>query len=265
MIDIVWETGPAGASRRSRSSSRSSSPARPCSARRCTTPPTCARSASASATRCSSRAATTSSRTSRRSSRSAARAAEPPPKCPTCGAPLVDRGRVPRLPQRRVPRPRRGAHRELDRRAIGVLEWGDKLIEQLVEAKLVQRAGRPLQARSVSRHRRARAPRREDREEVPGEAQARLPLTLPVFLAALGIENFALQTAQAARRGGLRHDREGARGQRRASSPGIPGLGPIKAASIVRGLRARERRRSSACSPPGIVPVTPERGRRSPG
>src|SRR5262249_9098100 len=88
------------------------------------------------------------------------------------------------------------------------------------------------------------------------QLKSRLPVTLPVFIAALGMDNFALQTAKLLVSAGYRSI-ESMLAAKEAALAGITGIGPIKAASIVRGLRSREaevKRRLGA----GIVPVTPE-------
>jgi DNA ligase (NAD+) len=79
--------------------------------------------------------------------------------------------------------------------ALGILEWGDKLIAQLVEAKLVAEPAdlyklKPEQIANLERRGMIIA------KKVLENLKAVLPLSLAKFLAALGIENFGLQTAK---------------------------------------------------------------------
>ncbi len=180
--------------------------------------------------------------------------AEPPTTCPTCGSALLVEGEYllcrnaacQALVEGRI-------HNWIE--AIGALEWGDKLIQQLVEAKLVREPA-DLYALSVADI--AGLERRGEKiaKKCLDELRGRLPLTLPVFLAALGIENFALQTARLLVAAGydtldkLLTATEG-------DLAGLMGLGPIKAASIVRGLKGRADEIQRLLDA-GIVPVRPE-------
>ena len=78
---------------------------------------------------------------------------------------------------------------------VGALEWGDKLSEQLVEAKLVRE---PADLYRLEWKQIAGLDRRGEKsaKKCLAELSSRLPLTLPVFIAALGMDNFALQTAR---------------------------------------------------------------------
>ncbi|HVY45421.1 MAG TPA: BRCT domain-containing protein, partial [Minicystis sp.] len=88
------------------------------------------------------------------------------------------------------------------------------------------------------------------------ELKNRLPLTLPVFLAALGMENFALQTARLLVSAGFDAIPKLLAANEEVLAA-IPGLGPIKAANVVRGLRSREAEIQRLLDA-GIVPVAPE-------
>jgi DNA ligase (NAD+) len=135
-----------------------------------------------------------------------------------------------------------------------VLEWGDKLVEQLVERGLV-REPRDLYALSASDLAGLERQGKKSAENALVELRARLPLSLPVFLAALGIEGFGLQTARLLVAAGYR-ELPRLLGAEEAALAAIHGLGGVKAASIVRGLRARagEIERLLAA---GISPVAP--------
>jgi DNA ligase (NAD+) len=139
--------------------------------------------------------------------------------------------------------------------AIGALEWGEKLIEQLVEAKLVRE---PRDLYALTWQQIAGLDRRGEKsaKKCLAELEARLPLSLPVFVAALGMDNFALQTARLLVAAGY-DTIEKLLAAREDQLASVSGLGPIKAASIVRGLAARrdEIHRLLAA---GIVPITPK-------
>jgi DNA ligase (NAD+) len=139
--------------------------------------------------------------------------------------------------------------------AIGALEWGDKLVEQLVEAKLVRE---PRDLYKLTWEQIAGLDRRGEKsaKKCLAELTARLPLTLPVFIAALGMDNFALQTAKLLVTAGYRTI-EAMLGASEADLAAINGLGAIKAASIMRGLGAR-REEIQRLLDAGIVPVTPD-------
>ena len=139
--------------------------------------------------------------------------------------------------------------------AIGALEWGDKLIEQLVAAKLVRE---PADLYKLTWEDIAALDRRGEKsaKKCLDELQRRLPLTLPVFIAALGMDNFALETARLLVAAGYSTiDKMLAAKEEELAV--IKGLGKIKAASIVKGLAARsaEIGRLRAA---GIEPVTPQ-------
>jgi DNA ligase (NAD+) len=139
--------------------------------------------------------------------------------------------------------------------AIGAMEWGEKLVEQLVEAKLVRE---PVDLYKLTWEQIAGLDRRGEKsaKKCLQELHSRLPLTLPVFIAALGMDNFALQTAKLLVSAGYKTI-DAMLGANEADLAAINGLGPIKAASIVRGLSAR-RDEIQRLRDGGIEPVTPD-------
>jgi DNA ligase (NAD+) len=181
-------------------------------------------------------------------------AAEPPTQCPTCSSQLTVEGEY-LLCRNAECRALVEGRIQNWIGAIGALEWGDKLIEQLVEAKLVRE---PADLYKLTVADIAKLDRRGEKiaKKCLKELTSRLPLTLPVFLAALGIESFALQTARLLFSAGYTSI-EKLLTATEGDLAAIPGLGPIKAASIVRGLRGRaeEIQRLLAA---GIVPVSHE-------
>ena len=90
------------------------------------------------------------------------------------------------------------------------------------------------------------------------QLKSRLPITLPVFIAALGMDSFALQTAKLLVAAGF-NTIEKMLAAREDQLAAIMGLGPLKAASIVRGLKSREEEIHRLLAA-GIVPVTPQEG-----
>jgi DNA ligase (NAD+) len=182
-------------------------------------------------------------------------AAEAPSGCPVCKAPLAVEGEY--LVCRND-----GACRALIEGrlqnwidAIGALEWGDKLIEQLVDAGLVKE---PVDLYALKVSDIANLERRGEKsaKKCLDQLTSRLPLTLPVFIAALGIENFALQTARLLVSAGY-DTIEKMLAAKEGELASIQGLGPVKAASIVRGLGKR-REEIERLLAAGIVPVSPE-------
>jgi DNA ligase (NAD+) len=138
--------------------------------------------------------------------------------------------------------------------AIGALEWGDKLIAQLVAAKKITEPAdlyrlKPEDIAALERRGEKSAKKAID------QLTSRLPLTLPVFLAGLGIENFAIQTARLLVTAGYN-----TLDKLLAATPeelaGIPGLGAIKAGAIVRGLASRKDAIQRLLDV-GVVPVPP--------
>jgi DNA ligase (NAD+) len=139
--------------------------------------------------------------------------------------------------------------------AVGALEWGDKLIEQLVEAKLVKE---PADLYKLGWEQIAALDRRGEKSAKKSldQLKSKLPITLPVFIAALGMDNFALQTAKLLVSAGYRTI-EAMLGAKEEDLAAINGLGPIKAKSIVKGLASRKDEIQRLLDA-GIVPVTPD-------
>ena len=136
--------------------------------------------------------------------------------------------------------------------AVGCLDWGEKLIAQLVEAELVSE---PADLYKLKPAQIANLERRGDviAKKVLDNLRAQLPLSLPKFLAALGIENFGLQTAKALVAAGF-DSLEKVQAAKLAELSVLPGVGPAKAKAVVDGLAVRkaEIKRLLAV---GVVPV----------
>lgn len=95
-------------------------------------------------------------------------------------------------------------------------------------------------------------------KKILANLQAKLPLSLPLFLASLGIEHFALQTAKLIVGNGF-DTLEKVRKATEAEIAAIPGLGPSKARVVVEGLRARSAEIERLLAV-GVVPVAPSHG-----
>lgn len=181
-------------------------------------------------------------------------AAEIPTTCPVCAAPLSIEGEY-LLCRNASCRALIEGRIENWIAAIGALEWGDKLIAQLVEAKLVRE---PADLYKLTVDDIANLDRRGEKsaKKCLDQLRSRLPLTLPVFLAALGIEGFAIQTARLLVAAGYTTI-DALLAASEADLAGIPGLGAIKAGLILRGLRGRKEEIDRLIAA-GIVPVTQE-------
>ncbi len=163
--------------------------------------------------------------------------AEPPTRCSVCDADLQIEGEylMCRNPQCSALIEGR-IHNWID--AIGALEWGDKLIATLVAKGAVQE---PLDLYRLTVSDIARLERHGEKsaQNALEQLHARLPLQLPVFLAALGIEGFSTQTARLVVSAGF----DTIEAVLSASEPelaAIGGLGDIKARQVVGGLQVRE-------------------------
>jgi DNA ligase (NAD+) len=137
--------------------------------------------------------------------------------------------------------------------AQGILEWGETLIAQLVAAKLVNEPAdlyrlKPEQIAQLDRRGMVIA------TKVLKNLRAQLPLSLPKFLAALGIENFGAQTAKAIVGAGFDSLTRVMGAKVDALAP-IPGVGPAKAKAVVAGLKARSAEIARLLKV-GVVPVT---------
>ncbi|MFT3697754.1 MAG: NAD-dependent DNA ligase LigA [Kofleriaceae bacterium] len=176
--------------------------------------------------------------------------AKPPTKCPTCKSTLVKVGEYLACRNRECQALIEGRIENwID--ALGVLEWGDKLINQLVEAELVTEPAdlyklKPEQIAKLERRGMVIA------KKVLDNLKAQLPISLPKFLAALGIENLGLQTAKAivAKFDSL----EKVQAAKEAELAALPGVGPAKGKSAFAGIAERkaEIKRLIAV---GVVPV----------
>jgi DNA ligase (NAD+) len=178
--------------------------------------------------------------------------AQPPERCGTCGAPLQKVGEY-------------LVCRNKECLAIvtgriqnwvgvqGVLEWGEKLILQLVEAKLVKE---PADLYRLKVEDIASLERRGElsAQKCLDNLRAQLPLSLPVFLAALAVENFGLQTAKAIVAGGF-DTLEKVQKATFEELAALPGVGPAKAKAVTDGLKEREGEIARLLEV-GVVPVS---------
>jgi DNA ligase (NAD+) len=136
--------------------------------------------------------------------------------------------------------------------AQGILDWGEKLISQLVEAKLAREPAdlyklKPEQIANLERRGMVIA------QKVLDNLRAQLPLSLAKFLAALGIENFGLQTAKAMVAAGL-DSIEKVQAASLAELAAISGVGPAKGKAAFEGLKARKAEIARLLAV-GVVPV----------
>jgi DNA ligase (NAD+) len=179
-----------------------------------------------------------------------------PTTCATCNAALTRRGEYlvcVNLKCRAIVEGR-------IRRWVGVQdihEWGDKLIAQLVEAKLVSE---PADLYRLTLENVAGLERRGTliAKKVIENLKAKLPLSLPIFLASLGIDDFALETAKLLVSNGY-DTLEKVQAATAEELAALKGMGEIKAKAVVKGLesRAEEIQRLLAV---GVVPVAPSAG-----
>ena len=183
--------------------------------------------------------------------------AKPPSKCPTCSAGLEKVGEY--LACRNYKKCQALIEGRIENwiDAQGILEWGDKLINQLVEAKLVNEPAdlyklKPQQIANLERRGMVIA------QKVLDNLRATLPLSLPKFLAALGIENFGLQTAKTIANAGF-DSLDKVQAATQAELSAIPGVGPAKGKAVFEGLKDRkdEIKRLLAV---GVVPVAKAQG-----
>lgn len=178
--------------------------------------------------------------------------ARPPTKCPTCRSALEKIGEYIACRNRKCQALVEGRIENwID--AQGILDWGDKLITQLVEAKLVTEPAdlyklRPQQIASLERRGMVIA------QKVLDNLRAQLPLSLPKFLAALGIENFGLQTAKTIVSAGF-DSLDKVQGASLAELSGIPGVGPSKGKAVFDGMKERKAEIARLLAV-GVVPVT---------
>jgi DNA ligase (NAD+) len=138
-----------------------------------------------------------------------------------------------------------------------ILEWGDKLIAQLVEAKLVRE---PADLYRLKVDDIAKLERRGEliAKKVLANLHAKLPLTLPVFLASLGIDDFALETAKLIIAAGY-DTLDKVQSATIEELALLKGMGDIRAKAVVTGLAARKAEIERLLAA-GIVPVAPSAG-----
>ncbi|MCW5834535.1 MAG: NAD-dependent DNA ligase LigA, partial [Labilithrix sp.] len=179
-----------------------------------------------------------------------------PESCAACGAALGRRGEYLVCTNREC----RAIVEGRIRRWVGaqdILELGDKLIAQLVEAKLVRE---PADLYRLKVEDIAGLERRGTlvAKKVLANLRAKLPLSLPVFLASLGMDDFALETAKLLVANGY-DTLEKVQAANAEELAALKGMGAIKAKSVVAGLasRADEIQRLLEV---GVVPVAPSAG-----
>jgi len=179
---------------------------------------------------------------------------EPPSTCGVCGGPLRQEGEYLLCREDACAARVEGRIRNwID--AVGALEWGDKLVHTLVEKGLVRE---PVDLYRLTVDDIAALERhgKKSAENALAQLRARLPLRLPTFLAALGIEGFSTQTARLLVSAGYK-DLDLLLAATVASLAAIAGLGEIKARMIVEGLAARAPE-ISRLRDAGLGPVTAE-------
>ncbi|MBX3221001.1 MAG: NAD-dependent DNA ligase LigA [Labilithrix sp.] len=179
-----------------------------------------------------------------------------PTECATCGAALGRRGEYLVCTNREC----RAIVEGRLRRWVGtqdILEWGDKLIAQLVEAKLVRE---PADLYRLKVEDIAGLERRGAliAKKVLDNLKAKLPLSLPVFLASLGMDDFALETAKLLVGNGY-DTLEKVQAATAEEIAALKGMGAIKARSVVAGLAARAEEIQRLLDA-GVVPVAPSAG-----
>jgi DNA ligase (NAD+) len=179
-----------------------------------------------------------------------------PRACATCGAELTKRGEYlvcANVACRAIVEGR--IHRWVFTQDI--MEWGDKLIAQLVEAKLVRE---PADLYRLEAAQIAALERRGDviAKKLLDNLRAKLPLPLPVFLASLGVDDFAMETAKLVVASGF-DTLEKVQAVTEEELAAIKGLGAVRAKAIVAGLAAR-REEIGRLLEVGVVPVAPAAG-----
>lgn len=141
--------------------------------------------------------------------------------------------------------------------AQDVHDFGGHIVGELVRAKLVKEPS-DLYKLEVSDVARLEHMGEVSARKILGNLRAKLPLGLPLFLASLGIEHFALLTAKLIVGHGF-DTLDKIRQASEAQLTAIPGLGPSKAKVVVAGLKARSAEIDRLLAV-GVVPVAPSHG-----
>lgn len=141
--------------------------------------------------------------------------------------------------------------------AQDVHDFGEHIIGELVKAKLVKEPSDlyKLDYKDVAKLERMGA---VSAKKILANLQAKLPLNLPLFLASLGIEHFALLTAKLIVGHGF-DTLDKIREATEAQLVKIPGLGPSKAKVVIEGLKVRSDEIDRLLAV-GVVPVAPSHG-----
>lgn len=182
--------------------------------------------------------------------------AEVPTKCATCGEKLTRRGEYLLCTNLECRALKEGRiHRWVGVQDIH--EWGDKLIAQLVDAKLVKE---PSDLYKLKPEDIAKLERRGMviGKKVIDNLHAKLPLTLPIFLASLGIDEFALETAKLIVSSGF-DTLEKVQAATAEDFAKLKGMGPVRAKFVADGLKARAEEIKRLLEV-GVVPVAPSAG-----
>jgi DNA ligase (NAD+) len=182
--------------------------------------------------------------------------AEIPTKCATCHEKLTRRGEYllcTNLECRALVEGR--IHRWVGVQDIH--EWGDKLIAQLVDAKLVKE---PSDLYKLKPEDIAKLERRGMiiGKKVIDNLHAKLPLSLPIFLASLGIDEFAFESAKLIVSSGF-DTLEKVQAASADDFAKLKGMGPIRAKFVADGLKSREGEIERLLEA-GVVPVAPSAG-----
>lgn len=141
--------------------------------------------------------------------------------------------------------------------AQDVHDFGSHIIGELVRARLAREPS-DLYKLKVEDIARLEHMGETSARKLLANLRAKLPLNLPLFLASLGIEHFALQTAKLIVGHGL-DTLDKLRQATEAQIAAIPGLGPSKARVVVAGLKARSAEIDRLLAV-GVVPVAPSHG-----
>jgi DNA ligase (NAD+) len=141
--------------------------------------------------------------------------------------------------------------------AQDVHDFGAHIIGELVRAKLAREPS-DLYKLKVEDVARLEHMGEISATKILNNLRAKLPLSLPLFLASLGIEHFALLTAKLIVGHGL-DTLDKVRQATEAQIAAIPGLGPSKARVVVEGMKARSAEIDRLLAV-GVVPVAPSHG-----